>query len=269
MACFMWTGRRKSMTNPKKKNNREILCAFFGSGAESGDALAQLQRLGLEPALVIRNKELPPEIYNTEWDVFVVASYGKILPKAVLDIPKHGCLNIHPSLLPKFRGPSPVLSAILGDERKTGVTIMQMNEEMDTGPIVAQASIEIDEEEWPQKGSLLTTMLFTEGANLLVEIMPQWIAGGIKPEPQNNSEATYTRKFTDEDARIDPRGDARAQFLKIMAFDKNPRAYFLDSRNRRIIVTDAEIKADKLEILKVIPEGKKEMPYADFLRGQK
>ena len=64
-------------------------------------------------------------------------------------------------------------------------------------------------------------------------------------------------------------GDARAQFLKIMAFDKNPRAYFLDSRNRRIIVTDAEIKADKLEILKVIPEGKKEMPYADFLRGQK
>ncbi len=247
---------------------KKPLFAFFGTSIDSTFALQQLERVGLVPTLIIDNKNsFPPELYNTEWDFFLVASYGKILKKETLNLPRRGCLNIHPSLLPKFRGPSPYVSAILADERETGVTLMLMEETMDTGPILAQARIAIAPEDWPPKGLLLSQMLFTEGVNLLAEALPQWLEGTLEPEPQNESEATYTKKFGDADARLNLNGDARGQFLKIQAFDKSPRAYFLNSKNKRVIVTDAAFADDKLEILKVIPEGKKEMPYADYLRG--
>lgn len=251
------------MTRRKKKD--DILWAFFGSGAESEYALKQLARLGLEPALVISGKELPPELYNTPWDFFVVASYGKLLPKAVLDLPRLGALNIHPSLLPKFRGPSPILSAILCDERETGVTIMLMEERMDAGPVLAQARVEISQEEWPPPAVVLAQMLFVEGANLLAEILPLWLNGEITSEKQDESKATYTKKFTEDDSLIDPAG-GRADFLKVRAFDRSPRAHFF-LRDKRVIVTDATVENGTLKILKVIPEGKKEMLYADFLRG--
>jgi methionyl-tRNA formyltransferase len=206
------------------------------------------------------------ELTNTDWDVFVVASYGKLLPKAVLDIPRHGCLNIHPSLLPKFRGPSPFLSAILADERRTGVSIMQMGEAMDTGPVVAQARIEIAPEDWPLKSEVLSHMLFIEGGNLLAEVLPLWVEGKITPEPQDELQATYTKKFKDEDAIINLQGDPHQQLLKIKAFDKNPRAHFFTKDGKRVIITDAKMVDGKLEIVRVIPEGKKETPYSDFVR---
>ena len=221
------------------------------------------------PALVVDTKELPIELYNTDWDFFVVASYGKILSNEVLGLPKHGCINIHPSLLPKFRGPSPYVSAILQDERHTGVTVMLMAEKMDAGPVLAQASIEIAEADWPPKGLMLSEMLFTEGANLLADALPLLLKGELKAEAQDEAGATYTKKFTDADALLNLSGNQREQFLKVRAFDKNPRAYFINQKGKRVIVTDAEFKDDKLEIVKVIPEGKKEMPYADYLRGQK
>ena len=277
------------------------LFAFFGTSSFATCALDALEQQGLLPALVVtapdrpqgRGMKLTPspvkewalahgidvstpttltdeqiaaELANTDWDIFVVASYGKKLPKNVLDIPRRGCLNIHPSLLPKFRGPSPFISAILADERETGVSIMQMGEAMDTGPVVAQARIEIMPEDWPLPSSILSEMLFTEGGNLLAEVMRPWIAGEITPEEQDENKATYTRKFTDADAHIDLGGDVRENLLKIRAFDKGPRAYFLTPENKRVIITDAEIQDGKLEILKVIPEGKKEMPYSDFKR---
>lgn len=251
------------------------LFAFFGTSVDSKFALDQLKRVGLEPALIIDTKDLPAgkadfpeELYNTEWDFFLVASYGKILSKEILELPKHGCLNIHPSLLPKFRGPSPYVSTILADERQTGVTLMVMAEKMDAGPVVAQARIEIAPEDWPPKGLLLSQMLFTEGINLLAEVLPAWLAGEIVPEPQDESAATYTKKFDDKDALINLEDSARKNFLKIRAFDKNPRAYFLTPKGKRVIVTEADFMGDKLEILKVLPEGKKEMPYEDYLRGQ-
>ncbi len=256
------------------------LFAFFGTSADSRFALAQLERRGLVPALIVDTKELPVELYNTDWDFFVVASYGAILKKEVLTLPRHGCINIHPSLLPKFRGPSPYVSAILADERHTGVTVMLMGEKMDAGPVLAQASIEIAEEEWPPKGLLLSEMLFTEGANLLADALPLLLKGELKAEAQDDAQATYTKKFTDADALLRPdfakattgkqgfEGQARESFLKIRAFDHNPRAYFINAKGKRVIVTDAQWIAGKMEIMKVIPEGKKEMPYADYLRGQ-
>ncbi|HVV39120.1 MAG TPA: methionyl-tRNA formyltransferase [Candidatus Paceibacterota bacterium] len=278
------------------------LFAFFGTPRFSVQVLDALEAHGLLPALVItapdkprgrglqvmpspakewaleraidvltpatlKDPEFVAELANTEWDVFAVAAYNKLIPKEVLDIPRRGCLNVHPSLLPKFRGPSPAVSAILADERTTGVTIMQMSEKMDEGPIVAQAKVELEEEAWPPKGSMFEDLLATEGGNLLAEVMSDWIAGEITPEPQDDSLAAYTKKFTTEDALIDLNGDPREQLIKIRAFDKNPRAYFLTPEKKRVIITDAQLQDGKLEILKVIPEGKKEMSYKDFLRG--
>ena len=244
------------------KNPRFV---FFGTSIDSQYALEQLERIGLEPALVINTKEIPDDLKNTEWDFFLVCSYGKILKKEILDIPKHGVLNIHPSLLPKYRGPSPYVSAILDDERETGVSIMLLAEKMDAGPILAQARIEIAEEDWPPKGLTLSQMLFTEGVNLLAEILPDYLTGTLMPQPQDESLATYTKKFSDADALLDLQ-NPREAFLKIQAFDKSPRAHFMH-KGKRVLVTEARWHDGKLELLKVLPEGKKEMPYADFLRG--
>ena len=215
----------------------------------------------------LKDADLVAELSNTEWDFFVTAAYGKLIPKSVLDIPRKGSLNVHPSLLPKFRGPSPVLSAILGDARETGVTIMLMDEGMDTGPILSAARIEIDEEDWPMHGSVMEDLLSTEGGNFLSETIPDWMDGKIVPEIQKDAEATYSKKFTPEDARINLADDPHSNLLKIRAFDKNPRAHTQDENGKRLIITEAEVSDGKLNILRVIPEGKKEMPYADYLRA--
>jgi methionyl-tRNA formyltransferase len=281
-------------------NSSDYPFVFFGTPRFAVRVLDALEAHGLLPALVItapdrpagRGQTMKPspvkewalargidvqtpekikdgtfagELRNSQWGVFVVAAYGKIIPKDILDIPEKGTLNVHPSLLPKFRGPSPVLSAILADEREGGVSIMLLDEEMDHGPIVAQASIDIAPEDWPMKGSVLEDLLATEGGNLLCETIPQWMKGAIEAVPQNHDASTYTHKFVDADAKLDlESGDARANLLKIRAFDKNPRAYFIDADGKRVIVTDAEILDGKLEIRSVIPEGKKEMSFAQY-----
>jgi methionyl-tRNA formyltransferase len=242
------------------------LFAFLGTSIDSKFALEALAAHGLEPALVVDAKELPEDFFNTEWDFILVCSYGKILPKKVLDLPRRGCINIHPSLLPKFRGPSPYVSAILADERTTGVSVMLLEEKMDAGPVLAQARIEIEEADWPPKGLVLSQMLFTEGVNLLAEILPDYLSGKLELTRQDESEATYTRKFTDEDALLDL-SKPRESYLKIRAFDKSPRAHFMTDKGKRVVVTDAAWQDGKLEILKVLPEGRKEMPYEDYLRG--
>ncbi|MDE2071608.1 MAG: methionyl-tRNA formyltransferase [Patescibacteria group bacterium] len=244
------------------------LFAFFGTSVDSRFALGQLERVGLHPALIVDRKtaNFPPEFYNTQWDFFLVASYGKMLPKEILTLPRRGCINIHPSLLPKFRGPSPYVSAILADEREVGVSLMLMEEKMDAGPVIAQARIEIVPEDWPPKGLVLSQMLFVEGVNMLKEILPAWLAGDVVPEPQDATHATYTPKFEDDDALVDV-AKPREAFLKIRAFDRDPRAHFFDGK-RRIIITGASWRDGALVIETVLPEGKKEMPYADYVRGR-
>ncbi len=285
-------------------SSKEPLFAFFGTPRFAVHVLNALEAHGLVPALVItapdkkqgRGLELTPcpakvwalerdidvltpatlkdeaflaELANTEWDVFAVAAYAKLMPKSLLTTPRTGALNVHPSLLPKFRGPSPALSAILADERVTGVTIMQMAEVMDAGPVVAQAKVELEEDAWPMPGSQFEELLATEGGNLLAETLPLWIADELTPEPQDEALATFTKKFIDTDSLIDLNGDARQNFLKIRAFDKNPRAHFFTADNKRVIITNAEFKDGALEIVKVVPEGKKEMLYVDYVKGNK
>ncbi len=244
------------------------LFAFLGTSIDSKYALEALAKVGIEPAVVIDTKELPDELYNTEWDFILVCSYGKILPKKLLDHPRRGVINIHPSLLPKFRGPSPYVSNILADERVTGVSVMLLEEKMDAGPLLAQARIEIEESDWPPQGLTLSQMLFTEGINLLAEVLPDYLSGKLTLTAQDEAGATYTKKFTDADALLDLT-KPREAFLKIRAFDKSPRAHFITEKGKRVVVTDAEWNNGELKILKVLPEGKKEMGYDDYLRGQR
>lgn len=279
---------------------------FFGTSEFSVAVLDELKRGGMTPALIVtmpdapkgRGQTLTPPpakcwaerehvavlqpktlrddaavapLLNTQWDLFIVASYGHILPPDVLAIPTYGVLNVHPSLLPKLRGASPVRSAILHDMPETGVTIMQMDEELDHGPALAQARIEIEPADWPLPARTLEAILARAGGELLVETIPAWIAGDITPEPQAHDEATYSEKITKDMGEISLADDPWQNLLKIRAYDGWPGTYFFhekDGRHMRVKIADAEIGADgSLVITRVIPEGKREMPYEDFMRG--
>lgn len=208
------------------------------------------------------------------WSIFVVASYGKIIPRTIIDLPIHGTLNVHPSLLPHLRGPSPIQSAILentpiGTSHETGVTIMLIDEQVDHGAIVAQEKITLPN--WPPKESKLEAILGKKGGELLVLTIPKWIACSITTRPQNHTRATFSKKITKQDAELDLT-DSNTSLRKIRAFDIWPRAYFITERNGRrlrVVVTEAHLENDVLVLDRVIPEGKREMSYKEFLRGQK
>lgn len=227
----------------------------------------------LEPR-EIKSEEFK-DLLGTDWDLFIVVSYGKIIPRAILDTPRHGTLNVHPSLLPHLRGASPIQSAILenteiGGTHETGVTVMQIDEEVDHGPIVSIQKVLIAN--WPPKASDLEATLGKEGGNLLAQTIPRWLKGEIKVVPQDHTQATLTKKITKEDALINLENDPSTLYRKVRAFDVWPRTYFIaqyNGRDIRVIITDAKFENGKFIPTRVIPEGKKEMAYEDYLRGQK
>lgn len=203
-------------------------------------------------------------IKDCKYDFFVVASYGKIIPKSVLDIPSRGTLNIHPSLLPKYRGASPVESAILDDEKNTGVTIMEMDEKMDHGPIVSQVNRFY--EKWPEAKDVRLE-LARIGTEELSRIIPLWLSGEIRPVEQDHRNATYTKKYQKEDSLINLDDDPYENFRKIRAFSGWYNAYFLaekSGKSIRVVIHDADLVDNKLVIKKVVPEGKKEMDWEQF-----
>ena len=210
-----------------------------------------------------------------DWDLFIIASYGKIVPRSVLDLPKHGTLNVHPSLLPKLRGATPLQTAILEDlpagaPHETGVTVMLIDEQVDHGPIVASQKVWI--ENWPPKESELEKILGTLGGEVLGNTVPLWIHGNITPQEQNHHLATFTKKITKADALVKLSDDPIQTFRKIRAFDVWPRTYFIAvraGREIRVVITEAHLENNKLVIDRVIPEGRREMPYTEFLKGQK
>lgn len=174
----------------------------------------------LQPAS-LRQEEVVAHIRELEPTAMVVAAYGKILPPEVLDIPPAGVINVHPSLLPKYRGASPIAGALLAGEEETGVTIMLMDEGMDTGPILAQTVIEIPPED--TAGSL-EQRLAELGAELLVETLPLWLEGRIDAQPQDEAMATYTRPISKEDAVIDWTLPAVELWHRVRAYNPRPGA---------------------------------------------
>jgi methionyl-tRNA formyltransferase len=201
--------------------------------------------------------------------VFLVASYGKILPENLIEIPSKKTLNIHPSLLPQYRGASPLPTTILDDTKNTGVSIMVLDNEMDHGPIVAQKNITI--ETWPNYLDF-EEMMARQGAQLFAEILPRWTRNEIQAQEQDHSKASYTKKFSKGDGLLELMGDPYTNWLKFQAFYGWLGCYFVTNRNGkdlRIKITDAKYDNGKFEIIKVIPEGSKEMSYVDFCRGNK
>jgi len=282
-------------------NNPKVRFALFGSSRLSIIVLDELFTAGLIPQCVVTTPDKPqgrkltitPNVVK-EWavghgikvydpakldasfalqikaescDVFIVASYGKIIPSSVFNIPPHKTLNIHPSLLPMYRGASPLQSTILNDTKKTGVTIIQIDEKMDHGPIVAKEPVTMAE--WPVYNNF-EEMMAKRGASLLASILPEWVEGKITPKPQDESAATYTKKFNKEDGLISLSDDPYLNFRKVQAFHAWPQAYFIiDHRGAKLKVkiTAASFRDGKLLIEKVVPEGSKEMTYEEFQRG--
>lgn len=217
-------------------------------------------------------KETPEQLQTTPngelWDCLVVVSYGNIIPQNILDLPSRGALNIHPSLLPELRGPSPIVTAILQDKKETGVTLMQLDTEMDHGPIVAQAKVNL--EDWPVAAPILEDMLGSIGADLLIENLIPWINGDISAEEQDHDRATYCSFVHKKDAEINLDDDPYQNYLKIKAYEGWPQAYFFITHNNkqtRVKILDAQYQNDTLTITRVVPEGKKEMDYEAFMRG--
>ena len=235
------------------------------------------------------------QVSNFKPNLFVVAAYGKILPKEILDIPNYGALNIHPSLLPRYRGPSPIQAAILNGDKQTGVSIILMDEKMDHGNIISNLTFQISNREIIYKE--LEKDLAELGGKLLVETIPKWVARKIKPEEQSHSKATYTKIITKQDGKIDWQNET-AEFIerKIRAFQPWPGTYsflkingkslrilFLKARvigcatscrtshiPGQIFLTDSafaiQCKKDALLIERLKPEGKSEMSGSDFIK---
>ena len=223
----------------------------------------------IQPARLKDDPEIDA-VLNSEWDMFIVAAYGLLLPKAVLDVPKYGVLNVHPSLLPKYRGPSPVQSQILHDDPDCGVSIMLLDEQMDHGPTLTQASVSIDESDWPLQATTLNDLLWHEGGKLLAETIPLWTGAHITPQEQDHTQAIYTKQFKKEDGCIDiEHRDAYQNYLKYCALTPWPGThFFVDQGDEkiRVKIVEAEYSDGTFMPIRVIPEGKKELTYSSFLQ---
>jgi methionyl-tRNA formyltransferase len=180
---------------------------------------AGLQVLQPEKA---RNPEFVSSLAELKPEVIVVAAYGQILPPSILELPKFGCVNVHASLLPKYRGAAPIQWAIIDNESETGVTIMRMAAGLDTGDILTTKATPIGPDE---TGEELHDRLALLGAELLVNTLPEYCSGAIQPIPQDNAAATYARKITREDGRLDWSLPALVLRNRLRAFTPWPGAY--------------------------------------------
>lgn len=235
-----------------------------------------------DPTAVERLADWQPE-------VIVVAAFGQILPSTVLELPPHGCLNIHGSLLPCYRGAAPISAAILAGDEKTGVTIMLMDKGLDTGPILAQAEMAIGPRD--TTGSL-TTELAQLGAQLLIDTLPAWLEGRIAPQHQDDDQATYCRPLRKEDGRLDWSRPAahldrqvracqpwpgtythwQGQRLKVLRVHPRPKV-FASGMMGQVVELEPGIGVvtgqGALELLEVQLAGKKPMDIEVFFHGQR
>jgi len=275
-----------------QKNKDELNFVFFGTPDVASETLEILKRNGYSPALIVTSPDKPqgrkmivtpppvkiwaeknnipyiqPEKLDSKSfknipDLFIVVAYGKIIGENILNIPTLGSINIHYSLLPKYRGASPVESAILNGDTETGVTIQKMIYKMDAGPIVAKKEVNILTDE---KASELKTRLIKIGGELLVKTLPEFINGKIEEIEQNETEATFCKKIKKENGLIDLNADTIKNYNKFRAYALWPRSFFFQD-GKRIIITDAVLENNQFIIKKVLPEGKKEIYYTDFVK---
>ncbi len=233
----------------------------------------------------LRDPEAIEQLNEWNPDLIVVAAFGQILPEEVLELPEWGCLNVHASLLPRWRGAAPVQASILHGDTKTGITIMKMDAGLDTGPILTQWPTPIDPQE---TGGQLTDRLSEIGACLLLETIPSYLEGSVKPIEQDHSEATYAPMLKKSDGALDFILTAEELARQVRAFEPWPGSFFTWNE-KRIVVRKAHATPDKdrtpgmvsqveklpavstskgmlvLDILQ--PAGGRPIPGDSFLRG--
>jgi methionyl-tRNA formyltransferase len=218
-----------AVTQPDRPGGRHL--KLLPSPVKALAVTLQLPVLQPEKA---RDPTFVAELASLRPDLIVVAAYGQILPRSILDLPNYGCLNVHASLLPKYRGAAPIQQAILDDEAKTGITIMKMDEGLDTGGILTQEATAItDEDDAPSLHDRLARI----GADLLVRTIPDYVGGRIVPRQQPEDGASYARKIVKEDGRLDWALPARTLWNRIRAFTPWPGAFtFLPGGSQAVVL---------------------------------
>jgi len=197
---------------------------------------------------------------DKSFDLAILVAFGHIIPKDILIKPKHGFINVHPSLLPKYRGPSPIQSTILNGDKKTGVSIIKLDNEIDHGPILAQKEIEIEKNDTHESLIEKTGVI---GSNLLIETLTDYLSGKLKPKEQNHNVSTLTKKITKKDGEIniDNLPHSKSLIRMINAYYPWPSVWTKTNLN------------GKEKIIKFLPqgmiqvEGKKPMTTEEFLNG--
>jgi methionyl-tRNA formyltransferase len=241
----------------------------------------------LRPAR-LRTLEAIDELRAQSPELLVLADYGQIVPAPLIDVSPHGALNLHPSLLPRHRGATPIPAAILAGDAETGVTLMRMDAGLDTGPIVAQWRHALDGTETAPE---LERALAEQAARLLSVSLEYWLAGKIRPEPQDEGQATLTRPLTRADGRLDPNVTAAELERQVRAYQPWPGSY-LETDAGRLVVWRANVGGDVtgteigqlvkskdaglalvasdslLQLDEVQPAGGRRMSGADLLRGR-
>lgn len=212
--------------------------------------------------------EFIEEFKKNKSDLSIVVAYGKILSETLINTPKLGTINIHYSLLPKYRGASPLESTLLNGEIETGISIQQMAFRLDSGPIIAEEKITIDINDTKME---LKEKLIKNGGDLLCKIIPDIINKNINPKIQNEEKASFCKKIKKEDGEIKIEENNKENWNKYRAFYGWPGVYFFKEKNGkkiRIKITKARYENDSFIVERVIPEGKKEINYKDFLKQE-
>ena len=271
------------VTQPDRKGNRNkmVLSEVRKLALEHGIETAQPSRIRKDPELIERLKEIAP-------DMIVVAAFGQILPKSVLDIPRYGCINVHGSLLPKLRGASPMQAAVLEGMEESGITIMRMAEGLDTGDMISKCACDIKGKNFTEVSEILSGA----GADLLVRTIPHIADGTAVYEKQNDAEATYAGMISKADGYTDFNESAERIECKIRAFIEWPACYsYLDGQQVKFYKAEVIDEAPdgepgtvsstdkksyiincgsgRLRVLEQQLQGKKRMSAGDFMRGHK
>jgi len=272
------------VTQPDKPKGRDLKLT-----PSPVKVLAEKLKLPVLQPLKARDEQFVGQLRDLKPDLMVVVAYGQILPQALLDVPPHGCLNVHTSLLPKYRGAAPIQRAIAEGELETGVTIMKMDAGLDTGPILSTRHTPILATDDSQ---ILHDRLAQLGADLLLETIAAYVAGRIVPQPQSAEGATYAAKIKKEDGRIDWNLPAIQIGNRLRAFTPWPGAFtFLNAEPKPLMLKVWKVEvmeghgaagtvlaADKagivvgcgsgaLRILELQREGGKRLTAEQFLAG--
>ena len=254
--------------------------------------LAEEHNLPLIHPTTLRDAETQSVLRDWRPDVIVVAAYGQILPPAVLDMPAGGCVNVHASLLPRWRGAAPVAAALLAGDDVTGVTIMKMDAGLDTGPILSLVRLAIEPVDQRQS---LTARLSLLGAEALRDTLDEWLRGAITPEPQDDAQATYAPQITKQQGEIDWQAPAAVIARQVRAYYPWPTAftYWHGTPFKILDAVVVEPRLDKklatqlppgsvfttddglfvvtgdgpLHLITIHPSGKRPLPARDFLLG--